>query len=98
MNHHLKSNDEEMCVLDVSPQSAGWEYLSFRIVNINQTQTYFHTTDNTEIALVPLSGAGRVQVNDKNFSISRSGVFQEKPQVLYVPPGKRSGCDNRGPV
>ena len=87
MNHHLKSNNEAMCVLDVSPQSAGWDYLSFRIVNINSTQTYFHTTGDTEIALVPLSGTGRVQVNGSNFSISRSDVFQEKPQVLYAPPG-----------
>lgn len=86
MNHHLKSNYEAMCVLDVTPQSAGWNYLSFRIVNINRAQTYFHTTGDSEIALVPLSGAGSVQVADKNFSISRADVFQTKPQVLYVPP------------
>ena len=87
MNHHLKSNYEAMCVLDVTPQSAGWDYLSFRIVSINRAQTYFHTTSNSEMALVPLSGAGNVQVEDKSFSITRTDVFQEKPSVLYVPPG-----------
>ena len=87
MNHHLKSNYESMCVLDVTPQSAGWDYLSFRIVSINHTQTYFHATGDSETALVPLSGAGNVQVEDKNFSISRADVFQAKPHVLYAPPG-----------
>jgi len=87
MNHHLKSNYEEMCVLDVTPESAGWDYLSFSIINLKGKQAYFHTTHDTEIALVPLSGAGKVQVADKNFSLSRSDVFAQKPQVLYAPPG-----------
>ena len=87
MNHHLKSNNEAMCVLDVSPQSAGWDYLSFRVINMNSAQTYSHTTGDTEIALVPLSGAGSIQAGGQRFSISRADVFREKPQVLYVPPG-----------
>ncbi len=86
MSHHLKSNYDEMIVLDVTPESAGWDYLSFRIVNINSDQLYFHTTKGTEVAIVPLSGKGTIQVGDEKFELSRKGVFEEKPHVLYVPP------------
>lgn len=87
MTHHLKSNYDEMIVLDVTPESANWDYLSYRVINLTSDKTYFHTTGDTEIALVPLEGEGVVEVGDNKFPISRSGVFDEKPHVLYVPPG-----------
>ena len=86
MTHLIKSNYDETIVMNVTPESAGWDYLSFRIVNIKGDTSYFHTTDNTEVALVPLSGSGVIQVGDKKFEMSRKGVFDEKPHVLYVPP------------
>lgn len=86
MTHHLTSNYNEMIVLDVTPESAGWDYLSFRIVNMKAGQSYFHPTENTEVAIVPLSGKGTIQVNNEKFELSRKGVFEEKPHVLYVPP------------
>jgi len=86
MNHHLKSNYDEMIVLDVSPESAGWEYLSFRVVKIRGEQVYLHSTDDTELALVPLEGSGTVHSRGPEFNLSRSGVFSEKPAVLYFPP------------
>lgn len=86
MSHHLKSNYNEMIVLDITPESANWKYLGLRIVIISSDQTYFHTTNNTEVAIVPLSGKGIIQVADYQFPLSRKGVFDEKPHVLYVPP------------
>lgn len=86
MTHHLQSNYDEMLVLDVTPESAGWNYLSFSIINMRSYQTYFHTTDDTEVAIVPLSGAGTIEVAGKKYDMSRIGVFDEKPHVLYVPP------------
>ena len=94
MQHHLKSNYDEMIVLDVSPELAGWDYLSFRIVKIQNKQVYMHSTDHTEAALVPLFGQGTVRVNGERFELSRAGVFEQKPQVLYVPPGGHIGVDS----
>ena len=86
MAHHLKSNYNDTIVLDITPESAEWNYLGFRIVNIQADQTYFHTTDKTEVAIVPLSGKGTIEVGDYKFTLSRKGVFNEKPHVVYVPP------------
>ena len=61
MSHHLKSNYDDMIVLDVSPESAGWQYLSFRIIKVSAGQIYLHSTEGTELALVPLEGSGRIE-------------------------------------
>ena len=87
MSHHLKSDYHGTVVLDVTPASAGWAYLSFRVVRIHADERYTHRTDGVELALVPLSGKGTVQTADGAMVMSRAGVFQEKASVLYVPPG-----------
>jgi len=96
MSNHLKSNTDQMIVLDVRPESANWQYLSFRIVRIRDQQVYLHQTKHTELALVPLEGAGTVQTSASDFPLSRVGVFQEKPSVLYIPPGQEFGVVSEG--
>ncbi len=87
MSNHLKSDYDEMIVLDVTPESANWQYLSFRVIRIESAEVYLHQTENTELALVPLAGAGSADTKEGNIALSRAGVFQEKPSVLYIPPG-----------
>ena len=96
MSNHLKSNYAETIVLDVTPESADWGYLSFRIVRIKGEQVYLHQTEQTELALVPLEGAGTVQTSAGDFALSRAGVFVEKPLVLYLPPGQEFGVITDG--
>lgn len=91
MSNHLKLNYNQMIVLDVSPESANWLYLSFRIVIVTEQQVYLQHTEGNELALVPLEGAGTVQTSAGDYALSRAGVFQEKPSVLYIPPGHEFG-------
>lgn len=91
MSNHLKSNYEDMIVLDVTPRSANWDYLSFRVIQLHGEQVYLHQTRDTELALVPLAGGGVVQTAAGDFPLQRAGVFQEKPSVLYLPPGQELG-------
>ena len=91
MTNHLKSNYDDMIVLDVTPQSANWDYLSFRVIRLAGEQVYLHQTNDTELALVPLEGEGSVRTAAGEFALQRAGVFQEKPSVLYLPPGHEFG-------
>ncbi len=91
MTHHLKSSAEGMIALDVTPESAGWQYLSYRVVNLAAGQVYLHRTEDTELALVPLTGAGAVETSAGDIQLARAGVFKEIPSVLYVPPGQEFG-------
>lgn len=84
--HLIKSNDNQQIVMDITPESAEWDYLSYRIVRLSAGETYSHNTDGIEIALVPLEGAGDLTVGEQTFSVSRTSVFEELPHVLYVPP------------
>ena len=96
MSNYLKSKTAETIVLDVTPASANWQYLSFRIVRIFDQQVYLHQTGRTELALVPLEGAGTAQTSAGVFALSRAGVFAEKPSVLYLPPGEEFGVITNG--
>ena len=91
MTHHLKSNPDAMISLDVTPESAGWQYLSYRVIQLSGDQVYMHRTGGDELALVPLSGGGVVRANHQTFALSRKSVFSEKPSVLYLPPGQDLG-------
>ncbi len=84
--HLIHSNYDQQIVIDVTPESANWDYLSYRVINLKAGESYTHQTDGTEIALVPLQGSGTVRVDEQTFDIARKGVFEEPPHVLYVPP------------
>lgn len=84
--HLIRSNYDEQIVVDVTPESAGWQYLSYRVLNLKAGDTYTHNTANQESALVPLQGKGSIHVGDSTYEISRKNVFEELPHVLYTPP------------
>ena len=60
MSNHLKIRYMiGMIVLDVTPDSANWQYLSFRIVKLESQQVYLHQTAQTELALFRWKALGR---------------------------------------
>lgn len=87
MKHLIKPNHESTIVMDVTPASAGWDYLSFRVVSLKANESYTQDTGSNEIALVPLVGKATLTANDETFEVSRKGYFEEAPQILYAPPG-----------
>ena len=70
----------------VTPQSAGWQYLSFAVQTLETNGVYAGDSGGLELAIVPLSGAGVIKVGGQTFSLSRASVWLELPQVLYLPP------------
>lgn len=88
MKHLIKPNYNTSIVINVTPESAGWKYLSFKVVALQAGQSYTEQTGNSEVALVPLAGQGVLKVGGERFEVARKGVFAEMPHLLYVPPGK----------
>src|SRR5215211_4184259 len=86
MEHHIHPNSNSELKLSVTPVSAGWRYLSFGLRALLSGSSYVHMTEDTEVAIVPLSGEGRVTVGNQSFLLSRESVFAGKPDVLYIPP------------
>ena len=86
MEHHLYPNPNAELKLHVTPALAGWRYLSFSARTLLAGSTHIHATEHTEVAIVPLSGEGRVIVGDQTFMLKRESVFAGKPNVIYIPP------------
>lgn len=84
--HHLKAQQGSIDLFHITPESAGWRYLSFRVVSLKPGESFAHQTDGNEVALVPLKGQGQVRVAGEAFDLSRANLFKELPHVLYVPP------------
>ena len=85
--HFIKPNLDTTVQIDVTPESAGWEYLSYKVVTLRAGESHQHNTEGNEIALTLLSGSGTIRVGDESFAVSRKGIFEELGPVFYAPPG-----------
>ncbi len=85
--HLLRPNPEGTVRLEVTPASAGWQYLSFSVVELAAGQSHSSLLVDQETAIVPLEGSGVVKLGDREVELSRSSVFEQMPRVAYAPPG-----------
>jgi 5-deoxy-glucuronate isomerase len=66
----------------VTPERAGWRYLSFRV----ETGPFSAETGTEEICLVPLGGTCRVEAEGESWElVGRTNVFAGMPWALYLP-------------
>lgn len=70
----------------ITPETAGWTYLSFEIVGLRAGETWELAAEGNEYALVPLRGRANISTDELAAQIARRDVFDEMPRVVYVPP------------
>jgi len=75
--------------IDITPQSAGWRYVGFRVLDLADGQTHTGGEPGRESCLVILSGRVDVAAGSKRFDGigSRRNVFEGMPSSVYVPAG-----------
>jgi 5-deoxy-glucuronate isomerase len=73
--------------IEITPESAGWSYLSFSVVELGPGGEHSSLLSDQETAVVPLRGSATVRVGDIETVISRTDVFEQMPRVAYAPPG-----------
>jgi len=89
MNKHLiRPKYGETVLMEVTPESAGWDSLHYKVIELKAGESFTEATEGNEAAVVTLSGNLKLKADDQSFEVSRAGVFIEKSSVLYVPPGK----------
>jgi 5-deoxy-glucuronate isomerase len=80
-------------LLDVTPESAGWEFISFAVRRLVSGETWKGTTGDHEACFVLLSGQCRAAWEpggtDEATIGPRASVFASYPHALYLPPGVR---------
>ena len=73
--------------LDITPQSAGWEYVSFTVYRLVMGQTLRGAANGRETAVVVLSGTGQAELNGQQVGQigERLSVFENTaPYALYL--------------
>ena len=88
MNSLLKARPGRQVTVEVTPENAGWTYLEFRVVQLEPGDRYRQDSVDRETVVVPISGTGLIRVGTEDIELTRAGVFEEMPHVLYIPPGR----------
>ncbi len=73
--------------IDVTPETAGWQYVSFAVFHLSKGQVLERTADGRETALVVLYGTGEAKLNGQSIGQvgERLSVFEEKAAyTLYL--------------
>jgi len=87
--HHLHPRSSSNQLHKVEPKTYNWKYLNFTMMKLAAGVSYEEDIKGREMALVPLSGRFEVEIAAETFSLSRSGVFDQMPEVLYIPPNHK---------
>ncbi len=76
-------------VLDVTPESAGWTYVGFRVVKLAAGQGYAHREQGREACLVILSGTVSIEAGGETLEAlgGRKNVFDGAATSVYLPAG-----------
>ena len=69
--HLINPNYNSEILIDVTPESAGWDYLSFKVVALKTGEKYEQATGGNEVALVPLKGQATLTANEEQFEVYR---------------------------
>src|SRR5205823_8280573 len=75
------------CTVNITPETAGWQYVSFAVYHLSRGQTLRGAADGRETAVVVLSGIGKAELNGQSVGQlgERLSVFENKAaSALYL--------------
>ncbi len=82
--------DSDGTVLEVTPASAGWHHVGFRLVRLDAGQRHAASSSDRETCLVLVAGCADIEVGDRRFDAvgGRGSPFEDRaPGAVYVPAG-----------
>ena len=72
--------------VDFDAAKAQWAYSGLKVLSMDAGETRVLETGSTEMAVLPLSGGGTVDVEGHSFTLhGRSGVFDAVSDFAYIP-------------
>jgi len=86
VNNPLRPAAGTGLVLEVTPASAQWRDLGFSVARFAAGERRTVSSGDREIAFVPQHGPLSAEVNGQRFDLGRIGPFEQRPNVLYLPP------------
>ncbi|UYG00256.1 5-deoxy-glucuronate isomerase [Halomonas sp. GD1P12] len=80
--------DEQGTIINVTPASAGWKYIGFRVHQLTQGAWIEASTSDQEVCLVILTGRANVICGEQRFEDigERMDIFEQiPPHAVYLP-------------
>jgi 5-deoxy-glucuronate isomerase len=79
--------DAEGAIHRITPETAGWGYVGFDVLQLAPGQQMARSTDGREVCLVMVSGRATVQAGTQDFGTigGRISPFEGNPYSVYVP-------------
>jgi 5-deoxy-glucuronate isomerase len=84
---HSAKPDEDHCVLNITPESAGWRYVGFSVHRLSRGDLLCRKFPDRETCIVILTGTVDVSAGPAEFTgvESRASVFDDRaPHAVYV--------------
>jgi 5-deoxy-glucuronate isomerase len=84
-----KEAEADGSIAKVTPDSAGWEYVGFEVLQLGEGEAVERDTGGEEVCLVILSGRCNVSTGEYTWEDvgRRDSPFDEPPYAVYLPPG-----------
>jgi 5-deoxy-glucuronate isomerase len=83
---HSTPRDDADSGIDVTPESAGWDYCGLEVMRLDTGAVRSLATSDDEMCIVPLQGSAVVMSGEGSWRVERPGtVFNGKPTALYLP-------------
>ncbi len=93
--------DADGCVLDITPETAGWSHVGFKVIKLEAGQKHEGGLPDREACMVILTGRANVTVGDVEFFElgERMSVFEDvPPAAIYAPAGAHYSFIAQTPV
>jgi 5-deoxy-glucuronate isomerase len=82
--------------LEITPESAGWQFCGLRILELGE---YAFESGEDELIVLPLEGGAEVTVDGQRFTLTgRESVFEGLSDLVYVPREARVEIAGEGRV
>ncbi|KAA1423511.1 5-deoxy-glucuronate isomerase [Mumia zhuanghuii] len=86
MSGVVRSAADGQVAVDVTPQSAGWEFSGLQVLRLAPGESYALATGGTEALVLALSGSCRVRCGSEELEVAgRPDVFAGPSDFVYVP-------------
>ena len=90
MKRHYRSDQNAQFLLNITPETAQWKYISFKVARLGPSETIEADTAAEEVVIVPLVGRGKLLFNGQTHELARKDLFRELADIAYLPPAART--------
>src|SRR6266446_7468696 len=86
LKRHYRPDQNSRFLLNITPETAQWKYISFKVARLGPNETIEADTATEEVVVVPLAGRAKILFNGETHELARKDLFRELADIAYLPP------------